>query len=58
MFLIIKDGLGRVAELDYLDQVSAVIAAVCHDFDHDGFTNTFHVNTHSQRAVRFEDESV
>jgi hypothetical protein len=38
--------------------VSALIAAVCHDFDHDGFNNAFHVNKMSQRALRYHDESV
>ena len=38
--------------------MSAVIAAVCHDYDHDGFTNGFHVKSKSDRALRFDNKSV
>lgn len=59
MFLLIKDAqLDRVADLRYLDMTSAIIAAVCHDYDHDGFNNAYHVNKMTMRALRYHDESV
>ena len=35
-----------------------MIAAVCHDFDHDGLNNTYHVNAFTQRTVRYHHKSV
>ena len=59
MFLLIKDAqLDRIAELRYLDMVSCIIAATCHDYDHDGFNNAYHVNKMTMRALRYHDESV
>lgn len=46
------------AELSYLDCVAAVIAAACHDFDHDGLNNAYHVNFSTERAVRYHDKAV
>jgi hypothetical protein len=43
MFLT-KGGLAELAGLDHLDQVAFLIAAACHDYDHDGFNNSYHVN--------------
>lgn len=59
MFLALTKGnLAEVAQLNYLDQVSAVIAALCHDYDHDGFNNTYHVNFVTDRALRYHDKAV
>jgi hypothetical protein len=59
MFLLIQDAhLGKMASLRYMDLFCALIAAVCHDYDHDGFNNAFHVNIMSARALRYHDESV
>lgn len=59
MFLLINEAkLGSIAELRYIDSVCTLIAAVCHDYDHDGFNNAFHVNKMSSRALRYHDESV
>ena len=41
-----------------MDLVSVVSAAVCHDFGHDGFTNAYHVNSISDRAITYSDQSV
>ena len=30
--------------LETLDFVSLLIASACHDYDHDGFNNAYHVN--------------
>lgn len=59
MFLLIKDAnLVEIAELKHFDMVAMLISSVCHDFDHDGFNNAYHVNKMSNRALRYHDESV
>jgi hypothetical protein len=50
--------LDKIAELNHLDMVSVLTAAACHDFDHDGFTNTYHVSMMTERSVRYHDEAV
>ena len=47
-----------MAQLSYLDLVSAITAAACHDFAHDGFTNIYHVNFMTKRALRCNDMAV
>lgn len=34
------------------------IAAICHDYGHDGFTNSYHINALSERLLRFNEKSV
>ena len=46
------------AQLSELDTLSVLMSAICHDFGHDGFTNAYHVNLISDRAIRFSDQSV
>jgi hypothetical protein len=46
------------AHLSELDSLAVCMSAICHDFGHDGFTNAFHVNQISDRAIRFSDQSV
>lgn len=47
-FLFLHNGgLARIANLNYLDMVSFIVAGACHDFGHDGFNNAFHVNSMS-----------
>ena len=59
MFMFIKDcNLTETAQLKYLDLVSAITAGACHDFDHDGFNNTYHVNFMTSRALRYHDKAV
>ena len=50
--------LDSVASLSYLDMVSAIIAAACHDYDHDGYSNSYHVNFMTDRAIRSNDKAV
>jgi len=38
--------------------VSAITAAACHDYDHDGYTNSFHVKFMNDRAIRSFDKAV
>lgn len=59
VFMIARMGNFRTRlELTDLDFLSMLIAAACHDFDHDGMTNTYHVNSMTNRALRYHDESV
>jgi len=40
------------------ERLALCIAAICHDVDHDGLTNHFHVNIGSEVARRYNDASV
>jgi len=50
--------LKGIAELNQIDILSFLLAGVCHDLGHDGFTNGYHVNAMSERAIRYSDVSV
>jgi hypothetical protein len=39
-----KWGLKNLAELTNLDVLSVLVAAACHDYNHDGYKNEYHVN--------------
>ena len=57
--LMIHHGkLHEVVQLKYLDLVSMITAAACHDFDHDGFNNAYHVNFLTERTLRYHDKAV
>lgn len=59
LFVMMTQGeLIVTAQLNELDVLSAVIASVCHDYDHDGLNNAYHVNAISDRAVRYSDKAV
>ena len=45
-------------KLNKIDVLSFLIAGACHDIGHDGFTNSYHVNSISKRAVISNDVSV
>lgn len=53
-----KGEMLKFARLSELDIVSIIISAVCHDYGHDGMTNAYHVNSISERAIRYSDQSV
>ena len=38
--------------------MSAITAAACHDFAHDGYNNAYHVNFMTDRALRYHDKAV
>ncbi|DBB04290.1 TPA: hypothetical protein ACH3X1_012787 [Trebouxia sp. C0004] len=44
--------------LNRVDQLVLLIAALCHDVDHDGHTNSFHIQTQTPLAQRYNDMSV
>lgn len=47
--------LVNTLEITELDQLAIIIASVCHDIGHDGYTNGYHVNTISGRAIDSND---
>ena len=52
-YVLLKTGpdcLALQLQLTQLEQFTAIIAAVCHDFAHDGFNNGYHV---AQQTARF-----
>jgi len=50
--------LRQALKLNKLDCLSFLMAAVCHDLGHDGFTNSYHVNAITKRAIKSNDKSV
>lgn len=42
--LLTEGKLINIADLEHIDILAFLIAAVCHDFGHDGFNNGYHVN--------------
>lgn len=51
-----EDGLAAKISLTPLDCLSAMIAAACHDFKHDGFTNGWHAAKETDRFQMFGNE--
>lgn len=45
-------------ELGMIDVLSFLLGAVCHDLGHDGYTNSYHVNAITSRAINSNDVSV
>lgn len=45
-------------DLTELDTLAFIVSAVCHDLGHDGYTNGYHVNTISPRAIDSNDVAV
>ena len=45
-------------ELNHVDVLSFLLAGICHDLGHDGFTNGYHINAMTDRAIRYSDVSV
>ena len=59
LFVLMTQGkLIEVGELDHLDMVSLLVAGACHDYNHDGFTNEYHVNAMTDRSITSFDQSV
>ena len=53
-----QGGLVELIELDHIDVMSLLTGAICHDLGHDGYTNGYHVNACTDRAIRYNDVSV
>jgi hypothetical protein len=56
--MLSKMGLKESLNLNKLDCLSFIVAAVCHDLGHDGFNNSYHVNAMTKRAIDSNDISV
>ena len=57
-YMLTTGGLETALKLSKIDMITFLISAVCHDVGHDGFTNSFHVNKITKRAIDFNDKSV
>lgn len=57
-YMLTSGELEERLKLNNIEILTFVIAAVCHDLGHDGFTNAYHINTVSNRAIAFNDYSV
>ena len=57
-YLIRHGQMHEVLNLNALDCLSFLIAAVAHDIGHDGFTNSYHVNAVTSRSIEVADRSV
>ena len=58
-FMFIQEGaLDNLVDLTYLEGASMIIAAMCHDVEHDGYTNVYHVNAKTERALRYHNKAV
>ena len=53
-----KGELIKIGGLDDFDTLSILIAGACHDYGHDGFNNSYHVNAMTTRAINCHDISV
>ena len=53
-----QGNLIKLLELEQIDIMAFLTAAICHDLGHDGYTNGYHVNAFTDRAIRSNDVSV
>ena len=57
-FMLTHCKLYEKLKLTKLDALGALLAGVCHDLGHDGFTNGYHVNRLTRRAINCNDVAV
>ena len=57
-YFMTKGDLSNSLHLREIDQLSMLIASACHDLGHDGFTNSYHTNAITQRAINSNDISI
>lgn len=57
-FMIGAQNLSKLAQFNDLDTMSLLVAALCHDVGHDGFTNRYHVVTQSDRYQMYGQEHI
>ena len=57
-FMLTTCKLKETLKLGSLDCLSFLMAGVCHDLGHDGFTNSYHVNAITKRAIDSNDVAV
>ena len=56
--MIMRGDLQAKMKLGDLDKFAMLVGAICHDLKHTGQNNTFHINTRSKIAMRYNDISV
>ncbi|ETO23537.1 3'5'-cyclic nucleotide phosphodiesterase family protein, partial [Reticulomyxa filosa] len=57
--LFAKKKIDRMAKyFSSLDVFTTFISALCHDVEHPGLTNAYHINSQSDLALRYNDQSV
>lgn len=56
--MLTSGNLANILNLNKLDLMSFVVAALCHDVGHDSFNNSYHINACTKRAIDFNDVSV
>ena len=54
-FMINSQGVDQICKLNAFDRMALLVSAVCHDMQHDGFTNGFHKNNKSILQQKFGD---
>lgn len=57
-YLMKNSELMEVLKMNHLDKLAMLISASCHDLGHDGFTNSYHTNTITERAINSNDVSI
>ncbi len=55
---LLHQGMREVLELPKWEELAFLVAAVCHDLKHDGYTNAFHSAVKTQKALMYNDISV
>jgi len=55
---MLQNGLREIAKLDLIDIVAILISAIIHDFKHPGVNNMYLINTNSDLALLYNDQSV
>jgi GAF domain-containing protein len=58
VWLLLETSPSCRAALKPVDELCLLVAALCHDLDHDGRSNAFHVNAATELALRYNDRSV
>lgn len=56
--MITRGSLKKKMSLENLDTFSILVGAFCHDLKHTGQNNTYHINSRSKIAMRYNDISV
>jgi hypothetical protein len=57
LYLQLLEATSARAVLSPEEELVLLIAAICHDLDHDGYTNSFHIYSQSQLAQQYNDKS-
>jgi len=56
--IIFSSGMSEFANLSHLDVTCALIAAICHDYKHDGYNNQYHAQIKSERVKLYGEVGV